>query len=147
MNKKIINAVRTYLIDNGRIVVIRYRDLYQGFYDIPGGKIEPGETSDDASIREFKEETGMIIKKEHYVGHNVIEYPDRIFEIDVFVVDEYSGKPINTSENDAMWISLSDLVKEEKVFSTIKTIKYLPDQMNLKIECDSNHNVLEIKKR
>ena len=60
MNKKIRKAVRTYLIKNNKVVVIRYKQHDNGYYDIPGGKIEDGETPDETSIREFKEETGEM---------------------------------------------------------------------------------------
>ena len=59
MNKKIRHAVRTYLIENDKVVAIEYQDHDVGYFDIPGGKIEEGETPEETSIREFKEETGM----------------------------------------------------------------------------------------
>ena len=144
MNKKIRKAVRTYLIEDNKVVVINYKEHDNGYYDIPGGKIEDGETSEETSIREFKEETGITITKQHYIGHNTIEYPDRIFEFDIFIVDEYSGEPLEFEENDSMWINIDDLYKEDKLFPSIEAIKYLKDGMNLKIDCDSNHNIITI---
>ena len=144
MSKNIRNAVRTYLIKDNKVVVIKYKKHDNGYYDIPGGKIEEGETPEETSIREFKEETGITIKKQHYIGHNTVEYPDRIFEFDIFVVDEYSGEPLEFEENDSMWINIDDLYKEEKLFMSIEAIKYLKDNMNLKIECDSDNNMLNI---
>ena len=69
-----------------------------------------------SSIREFKEETGMTITKQHYVGHNTIEYPDRIFEFKIYLVDDYSGDPLEFEENYSMWINVDDLYKEERLF-------------------------------
>ena len=39
---KVRNAVRCYLIQDGRVVVTKYRgnNLKTGYYEIPGGKIE-----------------------------------------------------------------------------------------------------------
>ncbi len=143
MDKVVRHAVRSYLIKDGKIVVINYKKHHSGYYDIPGGKIEEGETPEQTSIREFKEETGMIIKKQHYIGHNTIEYPDRIFEFDIFIVDEYEGMPLEFEENKAMWINIDDLLKESKIFSSIRVIEYLKDGMNLRLMCDDNHNILE----
>ena len=144
MDKKIRKAARTYLIKNNKVVVINYKQHDNGYYDIPGGKIEDGETPEEASIREFKEETGITIKKQHYIGHNTIEYPDRIFEFKIYLVDDYSGDPLEFEENYSMWINVDDLYKEERLFPSIEVIKYLKDGMNLKIDCDSNNNITNI---
>ena len=144
-NKKIRKAVRTYLIRDNKVVVIRYKDHATGYYDIPGGKIEDKETSLETSVREFMEETGMKILKQHYIGHNTVEYPDRIYDFDVFIVDDYIGEPQEFDENTSMWIDIDELFKEEKLFASIKAIKYLKDNMNIKIECDSNNNIIKIE--
>lgn len=51
------------------------------------------------------------------VQENIIEFPDRIFDLSIFVVDEYNGEPLEFDENKLMWIDLNDLQNEEKVFS------------------------------
>lgn len=145
MEKIIINAVRVYLIRDKKVVVIKYKEENQGFYDIPGGKIEGNESIEEASIREFKEETGMTIVKQHHIGQYIIEYPDRIYKMNIFIVDEYTGEPMELTKNKAMWVNIADIEKEENVFSTIKVIKYLKDGMNLKIKCDKNHKIINIE--
>lgn len=41
----------------GRLLMIRRRD--NGLWDLPGGRVEPGERVEDAATREFLEETGL----------------------------------------------------------------------------------------
>ena len=144
MDKKIRKAVRTYLIEDNKVVVINYKEHDNGYYDIPGGKIEDGETAEKTSIREFKEETGITITKQHCIGHNTIEYPNRIFDFEIYLVDDYYGDPSEFEENDSMWINIDDLYKEDRLFPSIEVIKYLKDNMNVKIDCDSNHNIITI---
>lgn len=55
MNKNVRHAVRVFAIKNGQIVCIKYKNINKDFFDIPGGKIEDGETAIEACIREFKE--------------------------------------------------------------------------------------------
>ena len=144
MDKKIRKAVRTYLIKDDKVVVINYKEHDNGYYDIPGGKIEDGETSEETSIREFKEETGITITKQHHIGHNTIEYPNRIFDFEIYLVDDYYGDPSEFEENDSMWINIDDLFKKDRLFPSIEVIKYLKDNMNMKINCDSNNNIITI---
>ena len=145
MDKKIRNAVRTFLIKDGKIVVIKYKDRNAGFYDIPGGKIEDGETKEDASIREFKEETGITITSQHYLGHMSVEYPDIIYEFEVFKVIDYIGTPREFLNNSSMWVDIETILNQSKIFASIKAIDYLKDDMNINVECDSNHNIIKIE--
>ncbi len=147
MDKKIRKAVRTYLIKDNKVVAIKYIQHDKDYYDIPGGKIEDGETPEETSIREFKEETGMTITKQHYVGHNIIEYSDRIFDFKIYAVDDYVGEPLKFEENTSMWIDIDDLYNEPKSFPSVEVIKYLKDNMDIKIECDSNHNIINIEEK
>ena len=43
-----------------------------------------------------------------------------------------------------MWVSLDKIQNETKTFASIKAIKYLKENMNLKINCESNDKILEI---
>ena len=54
MEKIIRKAVRCYLIKDNKVVVIKYKKENKkfGYYDIPGGKIEDGENSEQTAIRE-----------------------------------------------------------------------------------------------
>ena len=62
--KPLRKAVRCVLIENGKIVITKYlKGNKIGYYDIPGGKIELGETPEEAAIREMKEEKLKIEDK------------------------------------------------------------------------------------
>ena len=65
MDKSIRKAVRCYLIKDNKVVVTKYKkgNRKEGYYDIPGGKIEEGEIPKQTAIREMKEETGIDIKE------------------------------------------------------------------------------------
>lgn len=114
--KPVRKAVRTFLLEEDKILAIKYitNDDKQDFYDIPGGKIEDGETREQAAIREFKEESGIDIFKPQYAGNLIVEYPDRIFDFDVFIALEYKGMPLITEENSSEWIKINDLLQKEK---------------------------------
>lgn len=150
MEKKIRKAVRTFLIKDNNIIVIKYKgETNKDYYDIPGGKIEDKETSIQASVREFIEETGIEILDQEYKGHVMIEYPDRIFDFDVYTVRKYNGEPIEFEENYSMWKNIDELISEQKIFPSIEILKYIiknnENNINLKILCNKNHTIKEIQ--
>ncbi len=150
MNKPIRKAVRTFIIQNDKVLAIKYlTEKNHGFYDIPGGKIEAGETSFDASIRECLEETGIQIINQKYIGNLIIEYPEIIFDFDVIICNQFKGNPSNFDENESMWIEIEDLIKQDKIFPCVDILK--PDckkyfkygNFKIKFIVDKNHNILK----
>ncbi len=154
MDKPIRKAVRCYLIKDNEVVVIKYKkgNKKEGYYDIPGGKIEEGESPKQTAIREMKEETGIEIQNLKYKGIMTIEYPDRMFIFDTFISKEYEGEPQEFEENTSEWIDIDELLKKEKILSNIILldkflIKGLIDDnrnFNLHIKVDEQENILGI---
>ena len=149
------HAVRCFLVENGKVVVTRYKEKNQkaGYYEIPGGKIEEKEYPRDTAIREFKEETGMDIKNLTYKGKMTLEYPDRKFYFELFRTNTYEGSPQNFEDNTSQWIEIPELLAKEKRLATIllleKTyISYLLDdksRINIYVKVDEGENILETK--
>lgn len=121
MEKKERKAVRCYLIKENKVVVTKYKqgNRKEGYYDIPGGKIEQGETPKQAATREMKEETGIEVEELEYKGDMIIEYPDRRYRFDVFLAQKYEGEPQEFEENASEWIEIEKLLQQEKLLSNI----------------------------
>lgn len=154
MDKPIRKAVRCYLIKDNEVVVTKYKkgNKKEGYYDIPGGKIEEGESPKQTAIREMKEETGIEIQNLKYKGIMTIEYLDRLFIFDTFITKEYEGEPQEFEENTSEWIDIDELLKKEKILSNIILldkflIKGLIDDnrnFNLHIKVDEQENIFGI---
>ena len=67
------------IFKNGKILLLKRTETKKflpGYYDLPGGKVEPGEDPNHALIREVKEETGLDIEivKPYNVWTDTLEY-------------------------------------------------------------------------
>ena len=62
------------------ILLEKRRDC--GWWGLPGGKVEPGESLVDAAVREVLEETGLTVEVTHLIGvysaprGRIVTYPD-----------------------------------------------------------------------
>lgn len=156
MEKKVRKAVRCFLIKDNKVVVTKYKkgNKKEGYYEIPGGKIESGETPKQTAVREMKEETGIDIKinSMKHKGIMVVEYPDREYILDTFITNEYLGELKDFEENSSEWIEIEKLLKKEKILSNIMIldrffIKGLVDDnysFKLEIKVDEDENILGV---
>ena len=65
----------TFLGEDKIVLIRRAGPPFKGFYAIPGGFVEYGETVEDAAVREMKEETGLDVKLLGIIG--VYSKPNR----------------------------------------------------------------------
>jgi 8-oxo-dGTP diphosphatase len=70
--KKYRLSVKVFITDdNGRYLLLRRSSKSKnnpGRWDLPGGKVDPGEDFEEALRREVHEETGLIIQLKRVVG-------------------------------------------------------------------------------
>ena len=73
---KMIEVVAAIIHDNGKILATQrgYGEFKDG-WEFPGGKMQPGETPEEAIIREIKEELRVTIKPEKLLMTVEYDYP------------------------------------------------------------------------
>ena len=96
------------LICQGKFLIARRPpgDDLEGLWEFPGGKVEMGETPEQALVREFQEELGIVIETGEYLGFNLIPQPKRIIRLEVFQCTLVSGDPIPHFHDALAWVTL-----------------------------------------
>jgi 8-oxo-dGTP diphosphatase len=93
----------------GRILLVRRaRDPEAGRWSLPGGRVEPGETAAEATVREVAEETGLRVAVGDEVGSVRRPAPDgRVFAIHDFrcrPLDPAASPRAGDDAADARWV-------------------------------------------
>lgn len=115
--------------ENGEVLLLKRSnkvDSYSGKYGFPGGKIEDGETSLEAAVREVKEETDLNIKQKN-LAYVFTMSKDNSKDIIFYIAKEWNGKvKVDWESDEFFWAKPSlldsiDLVPTPNiVFDLIK---------------------------
>lgn len=112
----IINVVAAVIRDEEGKILITQRNLKKaqgGLWEFPGGKVEPGETKEDAIVREIKEELDIDIEYKGYLAEKVFEYPEKIINLIALQCLKIKGE-IKLLEHEAyVWVNENELLNYE----------------------------------
>jgi 8-oxo-dGTP diphosphatase len=95
----------------GKILIsLRHADLHQGgLWEFPGGKIETSETAEQALARELKEELNITVTAATPLITVSHQYPDRFVQLNVFLVEQFSGEAKSLEGQPFKWVTPAEL--------------------------------------
>jgi len=102
-NPFVLSVKAVILDEEGRCLLLKRSAASKGNagkWDLPGGKLDPGETIDRALRREVAEETGLAISVERVVGAAQSELPDRIVTYLIMEAKADAGQVHLSAEHD-----------------------------------------------
>jgi 8-oxo-dGTP diphosphatase len=96
---------------SGRVLVAKRPDgrYLAGLWEFPGGKLEDGEASRGALVRELHEELGVEVSSLDYLTQVFHEYPDFSVAIDVWLVESYEGVAAGCEGQELAWVTYGEL--------------------------------------
>lgn len=121
-NMKTIRVVAAIIIDDGKVFATQrgYGEFKDG-WEFPGGKIDAGETPEEALIREIKEELDTEIVVKELLDTVEYDYPKFHLSMDCFICKIKSGELVLKEHEASKW-----LTKE-----TLNSVEWLPADLGL----------------
>ena len=78
-------------------------------WEFVGGKVEPGETKEEALIRECREELAVTLAVGDVFMDVTHEYPDLTVHLTLFNASIAQGTPQKLEHNDLKWITVQEI--------------------------------------
>lgn len=122
-----ISVVAAIIIKNKEILIGKRKDddIGGGKWEFPGGKIEIGETNEEALERELHEELGIYAK----IGKELMNYEHMfkttIYNISFMEIIEYEGEILNNAHSVIKWVKLSNLLEYDFISGDDRFIQSL----------------------
>ncbi|OOM14438.1 (deoxy)nucleoside triphosphate pyrophosphohydrolase [Clostridium saccharobutylicum] len=108
---------------------------FENMWEFPGGKIEEGETREEALIREIKEELELNIEVNKYLTTVEYDYPNFHLIMHCFMCTIIGGELRLNVHNDAKWTTLEELDKLNWIAADILVVEKLK-------ECEKSMDIL-----
>ena len=120
--RKTIRVAAALILDNGRVFATqRGYGAYKDWWEFPGGKIEPGETPEEALKREIREELAAEIEVGDFLTTVEYDYPEFHLSMDCFWCRVLEGELKLLEHEAARWLPLDDLLQ----------VKWLPADLEV----------------
>ena len=126
---KSIHVVAAVILRDGKVFATqRGYGAYKDYWEFPGGKIEPGETAEEALAREIREELDTEIAVEASFEQVEYDYPEFHLSMQCFLCRVIRGNLVLKEHEDAAWLDrerLDDvrwLPADETVISRLREI-------------------------
>ena len=132
---KTIKVVAAIICDdikekNKIFVTARGYGELKGGWEFPGGKVEPGETSQQALIREIIEELDTEIKVGELIDTVEYDYPTFHLSMDCFICNIIEGDLILKEHEASKWLSKDELYSVDWLPADKVLIEKLKEYIN-----------------
>lgn len=129
-NMKEIKVVAAIIQKENKILATkRGYGEFINMWEFPGGKIESGETKEQAIVREIKEELNIEISVDKFALDIEYQYPNFYLFMSCFMCSIKEGSIELLEHNDGKWITKEELNTLNWLPADIDAVNYLKENM------------------
>ena len=129
---RVVAAVIKSINEKGQTIIFAtqrgYGDMKDG-WEFPGGKIEPGETPQQAVVREIKEELDATVKVGNLITTIEYDYPTFHLSMDCFWCEIESGEIKLLEAEAARWLGKDELDSVEWLPADVRVVEEIREGM------------------
>jgi 8-oxo-dGTP diphosphatase len=110
-----VEVAAAVILDSAGRCLVSYRSAaqHQGDrWEFPGGKLEAGESADQALARELFEELDIVIDGAVLLRRDCHDYPDKSVAVSFFEVTQWRGEPAGKQGQPINWVAIESLDAE-----------------------------------
>ena len=123
-----VEVVAAIIVREGCVLATqRGYGAYKDWWEFPGGKVEAGETLEEALVREIAEELGAQVQVERFFCHVAWDYPEFHLEMDCYLCrleDEFTL----LEHEDARWLDRKHIRSVQWLPADDEVIQALVDE-------------------
>lgn len=108
---KRIKVVGAVLVHDGRVFAAKRGPgkSMAGYWEFPGGKVEAGETPEDALARELNEELKIDVSVGEFLVTATHGTGSAVIELSTYLCDLTAGTPVLTEHSESRWVPAAEL--------------------------------------
>ena len=130
---KYINVVCAVIVNKGRLFACqRGYGEWKDWWEFPGGKIESGESPEEALLREIREELSIDISIDRHLTTVDYDYPDFQLTMHSYLCHLKDDiQPHLLEHEDARWLGKSELEEVKWLPADVEVIKALNEDKRI----------------
>lgn len=126
---KTVEVVAAVIHSSGRVLATqRGYGEFEGGWEFPGGKIEPGEAPEQALVREIHEELAACIRVERPIITISYEYPAFRLHMQCFLCQLENSSLTLLEHEDARWLDAANIESVEWLPADVEVVQAIKQQ-------------------
>ena len=125
MDRSIKVAAAIIIKDGSFFATQRGYGAWKDWWEFPGGKVEEGETPEEALVREIREELDTEVSVDEFLMTVEYDYPEFHMSMDCFICSILRGELTLLEHESAKWLPLSDPLQVRWLPSDIEVVERL----------------------
>ncbi|QJC21220.1 (deoxy)nucleoside triphosphate pyrophosphohydrolase [Arcanobacterium phocisimile] len=131
MAKKLIHVVGAVFVRDDKIMAAQRGSgrALEGYWEFPGGKIEPGESPQQTLARELREELLTDAEVGEFIARSEYEYDFGIVWLDAYFATIIGSEPTLTEHQEIRWLGAEELFSVQWAPADIPIIESIRSQI------------------